>query len=154
MEVGPDALGIVIYEPLMAFFAGPVDGDQAIERALQRVPLFKVCVARAPMRTGRWSYLGAFDVPDVLREPVWFYRIDIGTMATSICGIGIDLSLEDARDRPAPAVECRGLEVFSVWGDLHVEGRLRDVRDGRPNKVIELDRNRLEMAVLKQQRLH
>lgn len=154
LEREPDAIGIVINEPLMAFFAGPADGGQNIEGALQGAPLFKVCVAKAPMRTGRWQYLGVFELPQVLREPVWFYRMDIGTLSTSICGIGIDLSLDNARDRPAAASECRGLEIFSVWSDVQVEGRLKDSLDGRPNKFVEHERKRLEKAMLTQQRLH
>ena len=38
---------------------------------------------------------------------------------------------------PATAQECAGLEVAAVWDPEHVEDRLRDHFDGRPNVWVE-----------------
>ena len=38
---------------------------------------------------------------------------------------------------PASAEECEGLEVAAVWDPQHVEDRLRDHFDGRPNRWVE-----------------
>lgn len=38
---------------------------------------------------------------------------------------------------PASAQECEGLEVAAVWDPQHVEDRLRDHFDGRPNRWVE-----------------
>jgi hypothetical protein len=41
------------------------------------------------------------------------------------------------RERPATALECTDLEPAAVWSPHHVEDRLRDHFDGRPNKWTE-----------------
>jgi Immunity protein 26 len=40
-------------------------------------------------------------------------------------------------ETPATAQECAGLEVAAVWDPKHVEDRLRDHFDGRPNIWVE-----------------
>jgi hypothetical protein len=40
-------------------------------------------------------------------------------------------------ETPATAQECAGLEVAAVWDPEHVEDRLRDHFDGRPNIWVE-----------------
>jgi hypothetical protein len=40
-------------------------------------------------------------------------------------------------ETPATAQKCAGLEVAAVWDPGHVEDRLRDHFDGRPNKWVE-----------------
>ena len=38
---------------------------------------------------------------------------------------------------PATSTECVGLERAAVWDPEHVEGRLRDLRVGRPNAIAQ-----------------
>lgn len=40
-------------------------------------------------------------------------------------------------ETPATMEECQGLELAAVWSAEHVEDRLRDHFDGRPNKWVE-----------------
>jgi hypothetical protein len=44
---------------------------------------------------------------------------------------------QDDTESPATPDECKGLECAAVWDPIHVEERLQDVRDGRPNQIVE-----------------
>jgi hypothetical protein len=64
-----------------------------------------------------------FAKQDLISGSCSIYRVDPATGARS--------------ETPATVEECQGIEPAAVWSREHVEDRLRDHFDGRPNKWLE-----------------
>jgi hypothetical protein len=98
---------------------------------------FTVAVMKyAFRRRGGWELLDV--VPLTEEERVFVHRRakqDPISGALSICWS--DPVAGTWSETPATAHECVGLEVAAVWDPEHVEDRLRDHFDGRPNRWVE-----------------
>jgi hypothetical protein len=120
------------HPPYLAVYdARSGDDDVAVEVIVGRPVLFVVAVAYAAWRSGRWRQVGviplaAADVP--IPE---FFGQDIGDPRQ--CQVVDHLG----RERAATPEECVGLERSAVWAAEHVEERIRDHYQGRPNAYLE-----------------
>ncbi|WP_168454853.1 Imm26 family immunity protein [Sphingopyxis microcysteis] len=131
LGAGIYALGIVLDEPLIAFFDQEFKEASAYE--VERLPVaFILMVMNNAVTSGRWDVLGMQNIPDRLSDKPKFCKQD---------PISGDLSIYQEIDelaphfeRPAEPGECEGLETAAVWEAEHVEDRLRDHFAGRENE--------------------
>ena len=88
-------------------------------------------------RNGRWTLLDT--VPLLEWEQERFdvkFRQDMFSGALSIVSRSHPPSVY-FENRPASIDECEGLERDAIWSPEHIEDRLRDHFDGRPNKWVK-----------------
>jgi hypothetical protein len=83
-----------------------------------------------------WDLLDVVPLPDEKRAAVerWAKK-DVISGALSI--YWEDHATGTYGETPASLEECEGLEIAAVWDPEHVEDRLRDHFDGRPNRWVE-----------------
>jgi hypothetical protein len=92
---------------------------------------------RCFQRNGRWTLLDTIPLLDRERQRSDVkFRQDMPSGALTIESRPHPPSL-DFRRRTATAEECQSLEQAAVWSPEHVEDRLRDHFDGRPNTWVE-----------------
>jgi hypothetical protein len=99
--------------------------------------IFTISVMKyAFRRNGGWELLDVVPLTDEERATVerWANR-DVISGALSI--YWEDHATGTFGETPASVRECEGLEVAAVWDPQHVEDRLRDHFDGRPNRWVE-----------------
>lgn len=133
---GMKGYGRVLRRTLMAFYA--VQSSQPLElaRILSQPIAFKVWVMHSAITSGRWPVVGSAPLDPTLEESPWFFKIDAIARALSL--------YRDSEERPASYAECSGLECAAVWSAEHIEGRLQDHLDGKPNKWVEVQAARLK----------
>ena len=134
---GTFGYGRALSDPYMAFYdlrtAEPASDLDRIER----MPvLFKQAVRL--LDPDRWPGLGERPLEGEVAEPVVRFVQDIGdyTMCTIFDSAGME--------RQATPEECVGLERAAVWDQHHIEQRLLDTFEGRPNAQEERLRVKLE----------
>jgi hypothetical protein len=134
---GKAAYGLVLREPLVAFFDGEYEeGDVPEPEALLDTPVaFRLMVMNHAVTQGRWPVVARISVPDPLKTPPPFCNQDGATGRLFIYHEIEPLAPHYERD--ATPEECRGLETAAVWDPEHVEDRLRDHFAGRPNIWME-----------------
>ncbi|XVU20913.1 hypothetical protein ACQPZJ_26975 [Actinoplanes sp. CA-054009] len=118
--------------PYVAFYAcrGEFD-DFDIKDFDAGDPLFVIAVMRSAYSSGRWGHsLGRLPETAVPTVPPVF-RQEIGSGACSIIDPGRSTRLS------VPKEECVGLEREAVWSAQHIESRLSDHHEGRPNIFVE-----------------
>ncbi|GAA3247536.1 hypothetical protein ACFO1B_38725 [Dactylosporangium siamense] len=118
--------------PYLAFYACRGEPDPAeIEDVCAGEPLFVVAVMRSAYSSGHWGRalrrLPETALPAI--PPVFMQ--DIGSGACSIVEPGQSTRLM------VPREQCIGLERYAVWSADHVESRLSDHYDERPNLFVE-----------------
>lgn len=87
-------------------------------------------------RQGGWELLDVVPLTQNERSTVERYAMqDVSTNAISI--YWSDPISGTSGEMPATFAECHGLERCAVWDPHHVEDRLRDHFDGRPNVWVE-----------------
>jgi hypothetical protein len=103
-----------------------------VEQIVGSPVLFVVAVSAAAYRSGRWQRVGwapplaaAVVIPE-------FFRQDI--FDPQQCQVIDHLG----RERPATPQECVGLERDAVWAAEHIEERVRDHYQNRPNAHLEV----------------
>lgn len=89
--------------------------------------LFRVAVHKSAWNTDRWKRLGKVDLPSSMMDPQPTFIQD------SLDPRKLEIYLR-GEIRPASEAECVGLERCAVWGPEHVEDRLLDHYQGKPNK--------------------
>ncbi|MGI5241940.1 immunity 26/phosphotriesterase HocA family protein [Dactylosporangium sp. CA-139066] len=122
---GSFGYGRVLEHPYMAFYdlrtAEPSSDLDAVEA---RPILFRQAVRR---RGDAWPVIGRRDLTGAAAEPVVQFTQDRADWRK--CTIFDTAGLE----RAATPQECVGLERAAVWDMPHIEERLLDTFEGRPN---------------------
>jgi hypothetical protein len=128
------AYGRQLAGPLVEFYdylsKGALDID--LLQLVDKPVAFRVFVMKAAFRSDGWELLGTVTLST--RE---FHTIHQFFKKDPISG-ALSIYWEDPSDgtwgeRPATAAECAKLERAAVWDREHVEDRLRDHFDGKPN---------------------
>ena|ERR1700743_1376357 len=92
--------------------------------------LFKLIVHKSAVTQGYWKIIGVRELPQNLKEPVPFFKQEIGNL--NDCSIVID-----GNSKKVSPKDCIGLERLAVWGYPNVEQRLLDHYNGVPNKYTQ-----------------
>jgi hypothetical protein len=118
--------------PYIAFYSCRGEPDPAAIREIcSGDPLFVIAVMRSAYSAGRWGRaLGQLPENALPAIPPVF-RQEIGSGACSIVEPGQSTRLS------VPREECLGLERQAVWSAEHIESRLSDYYEGRPNIFVE-----------------
>lgn len=91
--------------------------------------LFSVLVHKSALK--KWKVIGKRPLQENLRRGIKRFLQDVADPTK--CTIAD----EDGNDRPATPSECIGLERSAIWEDNHVEDRLLDTFNDRPNAMYE-----------------
>ncbi|MBB2946396.1 hypothetical protein FB565_006164 [Actinoplanes lutulentus] len=127
-------------EPFIAFYGCERDPEQAeLPILCSGRPLFVIGVDRAAYSTGRWgTVLLRLPEQNLPAIPTVFHQ-DIFNGTCSIIEPGVSTRLS------VPREECIGLERQASWPKEHVESRLTDHYEGRPNVWVEAMRVKLSI---------
>jgi hypothetical protein len=118
--------------PYIAFYSCRGEPDPAaIHEICSGDPLFVIAVMRAAYSAGRWGRVLARLPETALPAIPPVFRQEIGSGACSIVEPGQSTRLS------VPREECLGLERQAVWSAEHIELRLSDYYEGRPNIFVE-----------------
>jgi Domain of unknown function (DUF4259)/Immunity protein 26 len=116
---------------LAVYDARRSDDDVDVEQIVRSPVLFVVAVSAAAYRSGRWQRVGwvpplaaAVAIPEFFRQDIFDPRQ---------CQVVDHLG----RERTATPQECVGLERDAVWAAEHIEERVRDHYQNRPNAHLE-----------------
>lgn len=133
---GSFGYGRALVYPYMAFYNyrtnEPSDDLDEIE---SKPVLFKQSVRI--LDPNRWTNIGRRELKGEVAEPVVSFMQDLGNYRN--CTIFDTAGME----RQATPEECVGLERAAVWDPHHIEQRLLDTFEGRPNEEEERLRVRL-----------
>jgi hypothetical protein len=121
------------HSPYLAVYDARRSDDAVdVEQIVRSPVLFVVAVSAAAYRSGRWQRVGwvpplaaAVAIPE-------FFRQDI--FDPQQCQVVDHLG----RERTATPQECVGLERDAVWAAEHIEERVRDHYQNRPNAHLEV----------------
>jgi hypothetical protein len=92
--------------------------------------LFRVYVVEDGLLSGQWKIIGSISLTGDLLKPCKYRNQPVGSN---------DLFVYQAQKfTPATYDEVKDLEPLVVWFPMHIEERLRDHFEGRPNKAFEL----------------
>lgn len=128
---GSQALGLVLDEPLVAFFDR--EFKDVFDYDIEKLPVaFILMVMNNAITSGRWEVLEVKEVPHTLQAKPKFCKQDEISGDISIYQ-EID-ELAPYYERPAEPAEWHNLETAAVWEAEHVEDRLRDHFAGRDNQ--------------------
>jgi hypothetical protein len=124
----------VAAEPLIVFFKGCFANDLTPEEIDGLPVLCRLWVANHAITRGRWSVIGRTALaPENQKEP-FFYKQDAITGHLALYHSSF---ASTGWERAASLAECEALECAAVWEPEHVEDRLRDHYEERPNKWAE-----------------
>lgn len=123
------AYGIVVGLPLVAFFDLRCAERPRITELLSRPAAFRIWVMRSCVGRNGWPVIDFVGIPDALSQPQTFYKFDVLARRFSL--------YSERSEQPATREQCLGLECAAVWSAVHVESRLDDHFEGRPNRWAE-----------------
>jgi hypothetical protein len=127
---GTNCYALTLPKADFAFFDLRSGSAEESTHILSRPILFRVAVHKSAWATGRWPKISKVEVPRDLLEPQPTFMQDaIHPERFSIYLAG--------HIRQASRAECEGLERCAVWEPEHVEDRLRDHFEGKPNVWVE-----------------
>lgn len=122
--------GRVLDDATYAFYEGSFKEDLPIDRIVTLPVIFQVAVMDYAIRDGIWIIIGNKALQEELLTPrARFIQDPVRKDKFRI--------YENGQMRPAMREECEGLEAGAVWEASHVEDRLRDHYERRPNKWAE-----------------
>ena len=133
---GNKTYGRVLSEPLFAFYdlrAATAESSPELPRLAALPVIFRIWVMNHAVTRGRWQVLGSLPLPRDLEASPNFFKQDTTNGRLSIYNDDLAPNYE----RPATRGECEGLERAAVWEPEHVEERLRDHFEGRPNRWLQ-----------------
>jgi hypothetical protein len=119
----------ILANPLMAFYAVQSSEPMDLGQILRQPIAFKVWVMNSAITSGRWRVVGSAPVEAELEVSPWFFKQDPISNSLTLYRSGVE--------RPATMEDCLGLECAAAWSAEHVESRLQDHLDGKPNKWVE-----------------
>lgn len=125
------AFGLVLKEPLMAFFdfiAATPNPD--VPSLVRQSVAFKIWVMNRAVTSGIWPIVGHVDLSERNQESPTFFKVDRITGRLTATKGG-------TTEWPIGREECKELERAAVWDPEHVVSRLEDHFAGRPNKWVE-----------------
>jgi len=129
---GTYGFGLLLDEPLMAFFdLRLASGNPTPEQLAASRILFRVWVMNYAVTDGVWPVVGSMALPEEVLAPPEFFQKDMLNGRFYIWPHG------GGDRRPATYEEVKDLECAAVWEAHHVESRLRDWFEGRPNGMTE-----------------
>jgi hypothetical protein len=118
--------------PYFALYDARGSGDDAdVERIVRSPVLFVVAVSAAAYRGGRWRRVGSVPPEDAAVAIPEFFMQDI--FDPQQCQVVDHLG----RERAVTPEECAGLERLAVWAPEHIEERVLDHYQNRPNAHLE-----------------
>jgi Domain of unknown function (DUF4259)/Immunity protein 26 len=117
---------------LAVYNARRSDDDVDVEQIVRSPVLFVVAVAAAAYRSGRWQRVGSVPLLAAAVAIPEFFQQDI--FDPRQCQVVDHLG----RERTATPEECVGLERSAVWAAEHIEERVRDHYQNRPNAHLEV----------------
>jgi Immunity protein 26 len=127
LEDGSFAYARNVAEPYTAFYnyrtREPSDDLDVIEA---QPILFATAVRTSTMKG--WAKLGKRPLTGDAAKPVVSFHQDLFDYRKCV------IYDTDGMERTATPEECEGLEPSSVWDAHHIESRLLDTFEGRPNK--------------------
>lgn len=120
------------HSPYLAVYdARRSDDDVDVEQIVRSPVLFVVAVSAAAYRSGRWQRVGWVPLLAAAVVIPEFFMQDI--FDPQQCQVVDHLG----RARAATPQECVGLERAAVWAAEHIEERVRDHYQNRPNAHLE-----------------
>lgn len=122
---GSFGYGRVLASPYIAFYAHRTPSPIIDLDDLESRPVLFCQAVR--MRTGHWPVLGVRPLLGEVAKPVLRFMQDLANPA--LCTIFDSVGHE----RAATPQDCVGLERAAVWDPHHIEERLLDGFEGRPN---------------------
>jgi immunity protein 26 of polymorphic toxin system len=136
---GRCAYGRALNKPTVEFYDRPGKTEEVVDliELVSAPVIFRIAVMDyAFRRHGGWELLHVVTLTQQERTRVEHYaKQDVFTNAISI--YWKDPISGSYGETPATFAECQGLERCAVWDPNHVEDRLRDHFDGRPNIWVE-----------------
>lgn len=93
--------------------------------------LFIVSIMNYAITSGRWKKVKKMEIDGKLLGRREYFMQDAITQEISI------YQSDDGAIRPGSRSEAQGLERAAVWSPEHVEERLRDWHDNKPNRSVE-----------------
>lgn len=100
--------------------------DIDLDMLLEQNILFSIHVGWAAITSKRWKVLAIKPLEEKFRAVVPFFVQEIGN--DDLCWIDYD-----GERIQVSRIECIGLERLATWNAIHVEQRIRDHYDGKPN---------------------
>ncbi|MGS4885691.1 Imm26 family immunity protein [Roseibium sp. MB-4] len=129
MSDGQFSYGRVLAEPLIAFYDFVSESEADAETVLSQPVKYTLLVMNNAVTSGRWRVIGQADLDADLQKPVRFFKQDPFSGKTSL--------YVEGKEQPADLEQCIGLERMAVWDAEHIEDRILDEINGRPNKWVE-----------------
>ena len=121
------------HSPYLAVYDARRSDDAVdVEQIVRSPVLFVVAVSAAAYRSGRWQRVGWVPPLAAAVAIPKFFRQDI--LDPQQCEVVDHLG----RERVATPEECVGLERDAVWDAEHIEERVRDHYQNRPNAHLEV----------------
>jgi Immunity protein 26 len=134
---GTFAYGRHLEDPYTAFYDYRTWDPSTDLTTIEKQPV----LFRLPVRTSslkKWERIGAKELKGQVAEPVVAFHQEIGDFRKCIIFDTI------GNERAATPEECIGLERDAVWDAHHIEQRLLDTFEGRPNAEEQRLRVRLK----------
>lgn len=129
LEDGSFSFGVVLEEPLMAFYDYNSRELPELKAIVAKPVLFKVWVMNSAVESGRWEVIGSTSLtPELASTPRFFKQSPLNKRLTVYF---------KGEETPSTKDECQNLERAAVWDPEHVEDRLRDHYAGVPNQWVE-----------------
>ena len=120
----------VIAEKSFAFYDCFTVEDLSLDIIKECSILFIIPVHQSALSSGRWEKIGTLPLENkFLSNPPMFMQDALNPSVFHI--------YENGEMRLASKKECVGLERFAEWEAEHVEDRLKDYYEGKPNKWVE-----------------
>ena len=134
---GTFGYGRHVEDPYTAFYEYRTSDPSTDLDTIERQALLFTLAVRTSRLT-RWERIGNRELQGEVAEPVVAFHQEIGDHRKCII---FDTA---GREREATPEECVGLEQDAVWDAHHVEERLLDYFEGRPNATEQSLRVRLD----------
>lgn len=98
---------------------------------LKAKEMFRVCVYAYPISNGTWRKIGKLPIrEDLTSTPMQFiYHAYNGKFEL--------YNPETGNMTPSTKEQCKGLEPAAIWGQEHVEQRVRDYYNGKPCSILK-----------------
>jgi hypothetical protein len=120
----------VLEEASYAIYDLRTTEDVPIDQVVARPVLFYVAVMDQALKRGRWAVIGNLPLSgELLNPPPRFIQDPLRYDTFSI--------YQNGKIRTATEEECLRLERAAVWDSQHVEDRIRDHYEGKPNKWLD-----------------
>ena len=124
--------GRILIRPYIEFYDYKINSDILdLEIIISQPILFTLCVYDYAITKGRWQIIGEMPFIEAdINIPLQFLQDPIDLNRCRVIDAFGNIS-------PATINQCEHLEPSDVWEPEHVEERLQDYYQGKPNKWVE-----------------